>query len=110
MTISESAREIEPGHIRSTALEYTYSEDNTPRKDSAVTAADVDRVYAAVCERHDGRVSYVSSKQVDIDGLSATKTGTALSELALADDCPLDIERWTTSAPYRYRVTEGETA
>jgi hypothetical protein len=75
--------------------EYRFSTHNKPRRAAAVTASDVDRVYAALLDSLDAGRCYRSSADLDVDGLTGKQIGSALKQLAHAEDCPLAIERWS---------------
>jgi len=92
------------------AVGYQYSAQNKPRRAAAITPVNVDRVYQALLDSLDDAVCYRASSDLDVNGLTGKQIGSALRELACADDCPLAIEQWTgkQTTPTRWRVARAD--
>lgn len=113
MTTHESTRGNDLGQDRSTASasNYTFSAHNKPTTDAEFDGEIVDRVYTALLgELGDGNVAYLTSADIELVNLRQWQVGRALVELARADDCPLEIDRWsgTTNTPRRYQIEVPE--
>lgn len=109
MQSTESGGEYDSPNDRSTAsLTSSYSHKTT-RPQAAISPCDVDDVFKAVLERMNGRVGYLTSRDIDVDGLTPTQTGSALAELASTPECPVLFELWGgTASPKRYRIVLPE--
>lgn len=105
MTSNESTGDKAPARHESTASDYQFPSNYKGSK-LATDAESINAVFAAVRAAYDDGRQYVSSADLDIDGLDRTDIGKALRCLADDAGCPLTLECWSgaSSSPKTYRV------